>query len=49
MNQESNKFHPFEGILEGYRRMAADTEHEIAAEDWCEALIGDVTESLAFE
>jgi hypothetical protein len=50
LNQESNKSHPFEGILEeGYRRMAADTELEIAAEDWCEALIGDVTESLAFE
>lgn len=29
-------------LLEGYRRMAADEEHEAEALEWCEALIGDV-------
>jgi len=50
LDQGSNKSRSVEGILEeGYRRMAADTEHEIAAEEWCEALISDIAESLAFE
>jgi hypothetical protein len=31
-------------LEEEYRRMAADAEHEREAREWCEALIGDVTE-----
>ena len=31
-------------LEEGYRRMAADAEHEREAEEWCEALIGDATD-----
>jgi len=31
-----------EALEEDYRQMAADTEHEIEAEEWCEALIGDI-------
>jgi hypothetical protein len=30
-------------LAEGYRQMAADIEHEMEAEGWAEALIGDVT------
>jgi hypothetical protein len=30
-----------ESLLEGYRRMAADQEHEAEAEEWTEGLIGD--------
>jgi hypothetical protein len=29
-------------LAEGYRQMAADVEHEMEAEEWAEALIGDV-------
>jgi hypothetical protein len=29
-------------LAEGYRQMAADIEHEMEAEEWTEALIGDV-------
>jgi vacuolar-type H+-ATPase catalytic subunit A/Vma1 len=29
-------------LAEGYRQMAADIEHEMEAEEWAEALIGDV-------
>jgi hypothetical protein len=29
-------------LTEDYRQMAADTEHEVEAEEWVEALIGDV-------
>lgn len=28
-------------LAEGYRQMADDTEHEIEAEEWTEAMIGD--------
>ncbi len=30
-------------LAEGYRQMAADQEREAEAEEWAEALIGDVT------
>jgi hypothetical protein len=29
-------------LAEGYRQMAADIEHEMEAEEWAEALTGDV-------
>jgi len=29
-------------LAEGYRQMAAGIEHEAEAEEWAEALIGDV-------
>ena len=29
----------------GYRKMASDKEHEREAEEWCDALIGDSSES----
>jgi hypothetical protein len=29
------------GLLEGYRQMADDQEHEAEALEWCEGLIGD--------
>jgi hypothetical protein len=29
-------------LLEGYRQMAADRERELEAEEWTEALIGDI-------
>lgn len=29
------------GLLEGYREMANDQEHEAEALEWCEGLIGD--------
>jgi len=29
-------------LTEGYRQMASDIEHEMEAEEWAEALIGDV-------
>jgi len=32
------------GLEEAYREMAADVEHEREAEEWCEALIGDVAD-----
>jgi hypothetical protein len=32
-------------IKEGYREMAGDTEREQAAEEWCDALIGDASET----
>jgi len=32
-------------LEEGYRAMAADTEREAEAQEWCNALIGDVCES----
>ena len=32
-------------LLEGYRAMAADTEREIEAMEWSEALIGDSSEA----
>jgi hypothetical protein len=28
-------------LAEGYRQMTADIEHEMEAEEWAEALIGD--------
>ena len=28
-------------LTEGYRQMADDTEHEMEAEEWAEAMIGD--------
>ena len=28
-------------LAEGYRQMADDTEHEVEAEEWAEAMIGD--------
>lgn len=31
-------------LEEAYREMAAEAEHEREAEEWCEALIGDLTE-----
>jgi hypothetical protein len=31
-----------EALEEEYRQMAADREHEIEAEEWAEALIGDI-------
>jgi hypothetical protein len=31
-------------LAEGYREMADDREHEIEAEEWTEALIGDILE-----
>jgi len=31
-------------LAEGYRRMAADAEHEMEAQEWAEALIGDVSD-----
>jgi hypothetical protein len=34
-----------ERLLEGYREMASDTEHEREAVEWCEALIGDSFET----
>jgi hypothetical protein len=33
-----------EALEEEYRQMAADREREIEAEEWIEALIGDVSE-----
>jgi hypothetical protein len=32
-------------LEEGYREMASDTEHEREAAEWCDALIGDSSES----
>ncbi len=32
-------------LEEGYREMATDMEHEREAEEWCDALIGDVAET----
>jgi len=32
----------FVSLLDAYRQMAADSEREQEALDWCEALIGDV-------
>jgi hypothetical protein len=29
-------------LMEGYRRMATDVEQETEAEEWIEALLGDV-------
>lgn len=37
--QEENR------LSEGYRAMAADREREAEAEDWSEALIGDISEA----
>lgn len=34
---------PRAALLEGYREMADDQEHEYEALEWCEALIGDAT------
>jgi hypothetical protein len=31
-------------LAEGYRQMAADIEREVEAEEWAEALIGDILE-----
>jgi hypothetical protein len=31
-------------LAEGYRQMAADVEHELEADEWAEALIGDALE-----
>jgi hypothetical protein len=31
-------------LAEGYRQMAAYIEHEMGAEEWAEALIGDVAQ-----
>ena len=31
-------------MAEGYRRMAADREREMEAEEWTEALVGDILE-----
>jgi hypothetical protein len=31
-------------IAEGYRQMSADIEHELEAEEWTEALVGDVSD-----
>jgi hypothetical protein len=28
-------------LAEGYRQMAADIEHEMEAEEWTEAMVGD--------
>jgi len=30
-----------DALLEGYRQMAADQEHEVEAQEWVEGLIGD--------
>jgi hypothetical protein len=32
-------------LEEGNRKMASDPEHEREAEEWCEALIGDSSET----
>jgi len=32
-------------LIEGYRQMAADGEQEAEAEEWAEALIGDILET----
>ena len=32
-------------LEEGYREMASDAEHEREAKEWCEALIGDSSET----
>jgi hypothetical protein len=32
-------------LAEGYRQMAADRDQEALAEEWTEALIGDVADS----
>lgn len=32
-----------DALLAGYREMAADREREAEAEEWCEALIEDLT------
>jgi hypothetical protein len=32
-------------LEEGYREMARDAEHERDAAEWCEALIGDSSET----
>ena len=36
-------------LAEGYRQMAADIEHEAEAEEWAEALIGDVAQDEGYE
>ena len=37
-----------ERLEEGYREMADDVEHEREAAEWCDALIGDSSESASF-
>jgi hypothetical protein len=32
-------------LAEGYRQMAADIEHEVEADEWAEALVGDILEA----
>jgi len=39
-NRESSQI----DLAEGYRQMAADIEQEMEAEEWAEALIGDIFE-----
>jgi len=34
-----------ERLAEGYREMAGDAEHEREAAEWCEALVGDASET----
>ena len=31
-------------LADGYRQMAADIEHELEADEWTEALVGDILE-----
>jgi hypothetical protein len=33
-------------LAESYRQMAADREHETEAEEWTEALVGDILETV---
>jgi len=34
--------HGFSSLEEGYAAMAADEEHEAQAQEWCNAVIGDI-------
>jgi len=34
--------HGFSSLDEGYAAMAADEEHEREAQEWCNAMIGDI-------
>jgi len=34
--------HGFSSLEEGYAAMAADEEHEREAQEWCNAVIGDI-------
>jgi len=34
--------HGFSSLEEGYAAMAADEEHEAEAQEWCNAVIGDI-------